>query len=70
MVKLLLERGANINKADKDGNTPLHFAVQGCVKYFFLNYFEEVPFLLFWPVYHFDTFLQKEDCRNQTSTGT
>lgn len=71
MVKLLLERGANINKADKDGNTPLHFAVQGCVEYFItLHYFEEVAFLFFLRNTIWIPFLQKEDCHNQTSTGT
>jgi ankyrin repeat protein len=37
IVKLLLERGADINKADADGNTPLHFAVHGFVHINVLN---------------------------------
>lgn len=70
MVKLLLERGANINKADKDGNTPLHFAVQGCVKYLFNITLKKCPFCCSGQYIIWVPFLQKEDCHNQTSTGT
>lgn len=29
MVKLLIEKGANVNALDSDRNTPLHIAAQG-----------------------------------------